>query len=122
MKRLRCNVPSGRNGINGPATLFPPHTRARNPRAWPISGLKEMARLSPSIRTLGAACALTTIAAAPLHGQGFDLRKLFGLPAVATGTTTPPVAAPAAASEWSGESGKSGHPLMAADAIRAAAA
>lgn len=39
-----------------------------------------------------------------------------------TGTISPPAAAPAAAPAWSGESGASGHPLMTAPAIRAAAA
>src|SRR5450755_321243 len=41
----------------------------------------------------------------------------------ATGTIPPAAARPQAAPlEWSGESGASGHPLMTADAIRAAAA
>ncbi len=39
-----------------------------------------------------------------------------------TGTLTFPLPGPQAPKEWSGESGASGHPLMTADAIRAAAA
>ncbi len=39
-----------------------------------------------------------------------------------TGTISPPAATPGGAPEWSGESGASGHPLMTAPAIRAAAA
>jgi lytic murein transglycosylase len=39
-----------------------------------------------------------------------------------TGTLSFPVPGPPAPKEWSGESGASGHPLMTADAIRAAAA
>jgi lytic murein transglycosylase len=55
--------------------------------------------------------------APPALGQGLDIRSLFNAPAQAT--TVPP---PAAAPEWSGESGSSGHPAMTAEAIRAAAA
>src|SRR3970040_677562 len=45
-------------------------------------------------------------------------------PFLAPGPTAPvtPVSAPAGSREWSGESGGSGHPLMTANAIRAAAA
>ena len=43
------------------------------------------------------------------------------LPVPSTTGTLPPAPAPSAR-EWSGESGSSGHPLMTADAIRAAAA
>ena len=57
--------------------------------------------------------------AAPVSGQGLDIRTLFNAPA-ATAATPPPAATPAP--EWSGESGSSNHPLMTADAIRAAAA
>jgi peptidoglycan lytic transglycosylase B len=50
----------------------------------------------------------------------------FKLPELTTGSITPATPAPPATSssapEWSGESGASGHPLMQADAIRAAAA
>ena len=54
--------------------------------------------------------------AGPAAAQGLDLRNLFGQP-----TATPSPAA-SGTPEWSGESGASGHPLMTADAIRAAAA
>jgi lytic murein transglycosylase len=57
------------------------------------------------------------------QAQGFDVRNLFGQP---TGTAPQaPAQQPPPASgtrEWSGESGASGHSLMTADAIRAAAA
>ena len=57
---------------------------------------------------------------APAVAQ-FDLRSLFSSPGTATQTPAqePPSDAPR---EWSGESGASGHPLMQASAIRAAAA
>jgi lytic murein transglycosylase len=51
----------------------------------------------------------------PLYGQGFDIRALFNAPA-------PTSSAAPAEQEWSGESGASNHPLMTAQAIRAAAA
>jgi lytic murein transglycosylase len=65
--------------------------------------------------------ALAMIAAvpAPLLGQPLDLRALFNAPAPS------PTAAPAAGTDapaWSGLSGSSNHPLMRAEAIRAAAA
>ncbi|HEY7661920.1 MAG TPA: lytic murein transglycosylase [Xanthobacteraceae bacterium] len=56
---------------------------------------------------------------APLLGQPLDLRALFNAPAPS------PTAAPAAGTDapaWSGLSGSSNHPLMRAEAIRAAAA
>jgi lytic murein transglycosylase len=81
--------------------------------------------------TLGAGLlAVAAVAAAfggPATGQGFDIRSLFS-PRATTGTVPPAATAqvtpatPSAAPEWSGESGASGHPLMTADAIRAAAA
>jgi membrane-bound lytic murein transglycosylase B len=48
----------------------------------------------------------------------------FKIPGLTTGSVTPAAPLPAASgtAEWSGESGASGHPLMTADAIRAAAA
>jgi lytic murein transglycosylase len=83
-----------------------------------------MARPVKSI-VLGVAALAAVAIAAPALGQGFDLRSLFGFgPSPSnptTGTVSPPAAAPAA-TEWSGESGSSGHPQMTADAIRAAAA
>jgi len=66
--------------------------------------------------------------AVPAHGQGFDLRSLFNSSPATPGSNAPAAAAanqpPAAsaAAEWSGESGASNHPLMTAEAIRAAAA
>jgi membrane-bound lytic murein transglycosylase B len=73
-----------------------------------------------SIHKLGAAALVAAGLAGAAHGQGFDIRSWFS-------STTPAgdAAAPAQASaapEWTGESGSSGHPLMTADAIRAAAA
>ena len=67
----------------------------------------------------GAVCALG-IAVAAL-AQGFDLRSLFtqlGAPAQSPAGGRPR----RRRAEWSGEPGASGHPLMTADAIRAAAA
>jgi peptidoglycan lytic transglycosylase B len=71
---------------------------------------------------LGAMAAALVVSAAPVLAQGFDLRSLFSAPGVAT--QTPPQAGPGqqAPREWSGEDGASGHPLMRASAIRAAAA
>jgi membrane-bound lytic murein transglycosylase B len=51
----------------------------------------------------------------------------FKIPGLTTGSVTPAAPLPGAAAtpgapEWSGESGSSGHPLMTAEAIRAAAA
>jgi membrane-bound lytic murein transglycosylase B len=81
-------------------------------------------------------CAVATAAAlagasAPAYAQsfhlaqGFDLRALFNLPGHnSPGQSSPAPNAPASAeasAEWSGESGASGHPLMTASAIRAAA-
>ena len=81
-----------------------------------------MARFFRSMRLVGAAALTTSALAAPVLGQGFDLRSLF-TPSQSTGTVTPPVVtAPAnAAPEWRGESGSSGHPTMPAAAIRAGA-
>jgi membrane-bound lytic murein transglycosylase B len=55
--------------------------------------------------------------------QIFDLRALFGpAPRNAAATPAPGARAPVDDSEWSGESGASGHPLMTAQAIRQASA
>src|SRR5262245_4218734 len=59
---------------------------------------------------------LAALSAGPVAGEGFDLRNLFGQ------ATAPPPPSQSGTPEWSGESGASGHPLMTADAIRAAAA
>ena len=53
-----------------------------------------MARFARSMRLLGAAALATAALAAPVLGQGFDIRSLFNAPS-ATGTV-PPAAAPAA--------------------------
>jgi len=81
-----------------------------------------MARFSRSIWLFGAAALAATAFAVPGLGQGFDIRSLFKQSPATTGTAAPPAAAAPAAPEWSGESGASGHPLMTAEAIRAAAA
>jgi lytic murein transglycosylase len=65
---------------------------------------------------VGAACA-----AGALIGAASDVRsQIFGLgaPAPAVASSQKPAGTP----EWSGQSGSSGHPLMTAEAIRAAAA
>ena len=71
----------------------------------------------------GSVLLLATLSVTAAQAQGFDVRNLFGqanAPAPqAAAPQSPPGSAPR---EWSGESGASGHPLMTADAIRAAAA
>ncbi len=71
----------------------------------------------------GSVLLLVTLSMTAAQAQGFDVRNLFGqanAPAPqAAAPQYPPASAPR---EWSGESGASGHPLMTADAIRAAAA
>jgi lytic murein transglycosylase len=72
-----------------------------------------MARLVPRF----SAIVLTALVfGAPARAQLFDLRSLFNPPG-----TSDPAAGKPAAPEWSGEAGASGHPLMTAEAIRAAA-
>src|SRR5437660_12519258 len=80
-----------------------------------------MARLVRSVPSLGAAVLSAVVLAGPVRGQGFDLRSLFNAPGPSPGASSAP-ADSSAAPEWSGESGASGHPLMSAQAIRAAAA
>jgi membrane-bound lytic murein transglycosylase B len=66
---------------------------------------------------------LATLSVTAAHAQGFDVRNLFGQANTAAPQASTPQSAPAPGTrEWSGESGASGHPLMTADAIRAAAA
>src|SRR5215468_1281232 len=77
-----------------------------------------MKRLVQSVFLLCTAVVL----AAPALGQGFDIRSLFNWGPATTGTVPPTAAAPNVGPDWSGESGASGHPLMTAEAIRAAAA
>src|SRR5262249_51000052 len=63
----------------------------------------------------GAGCAT------PPFAQGFDIRTLFNAPPPST-SAAPAPASTAGTPEWSGGSGASNHPLMTAQAIRAAAA
>jgi membrane-bound lytic murein transglycosylase B len=78
-----------------------------------------MARFAPPTGLLSAAALAATAWAAPAPGQGLDIRTLFSAP----GANTAGAPAPAAGTQdWSGESGASNHPLMTAQAIRAAAA
>src|SRR5579863_2852895 len=76
-------------------------------------------KISVSILCLAAASLVGIGLAAPVRAQEKAdnwLTRLFQPPATA------PVPSAGGAREWSGESGASGHPLMTADAIRAAAA
>jgi membrane-bound lytic murein transglycosylase B len=92
-----------------------------------------MTRLFRSLARLGAAMALTLAMAGQVpagqvlaqarEGSWFP----FKIPGLTTGSVTPTDPLPGASAtpgtpEWSGESGSSGHPLMTAEAIRAAAA
>ena len=85
-----------------------------------------MATFARLMRLSGAVLA-TAALAAPVFGQSLDIRAPSNAPRATTGAA-PPAPAPAAAAaatpapEWSGESGASNHPLMTAQAIRAAAA
>jgi membrane-bound lytic murein transglycosylase B len=72
---------------------------------------------------VGSVGLLATLSVAAAQAQGFDVRNLFGQAnAPAPQAAAPQSPSPSAPREWSGESGASGHPLMTADAIRAAAA
>jgi membrane-bound lytic murein transglycosylase B len=68
--------------------------------------------------------ALMVLAGSLSHASGQGLEKIFpflaGTSPASPGNSSQPPAP--GSSEWSGESGASGHPLMTADAIRAAAA
>ena len=85
-------------------------------RSIPWGGAVTLGAVTFAAVTLSALALGATVASRAL-AQGFDLRSLFSFPSTsavtqpATGTT-----------DWSGESGASGHPAMQADAIRAAAA
>jgi peptidoglycan lytic transglycosylase B len=76
--------------------------------------------------TTFAAAAAIALAAAPVLAQSTDGSWFpFKIPGLTTGSVAPPAApqpAPGGTPEWSGQSGASGHPLMTAEAIRAAAA
>src|SRR5262245_14569982 len=78
-----------------------------------------MARFAPSTGLLSAAALAATAWAAPAPGQGLDIRTLFNAPDANTAGAPAPTAG---VQDWSGESGASNHPLMTAQAIRAAAA
>src|SRR5256885_1276773 len=78
-----------------------------------------MPRFASPTGFLSAAALAATAWAAPAPGQGLDIRTLFSAPSANTaGAPAPAAGAP----DWSGESGASNHPLMTAQAIRAAAA
>ena len=89
-----------------------------------MTGLfRHMGRLAVAA---AVTCALTGQVLAQAAGGGGWFP--FKIPGLTTGSVTPSAplppasATPGGAPEWSGESGASGHPLMTADAIRAAAA
>ena len=86
-----------------------------------------------SVRLLtlfAAAAALALAATVAAFAQSSDGSWFpFRIPGLTTGSVAPaapaqtqPQGAPGASPEWSGQSGASGHPLMTADAIQAAAA
>ena len=79
--------------------------------------------ISAPILRRAAATLLAAAFAGPTLAQDTSdnwLTRLFQPPAA--NSVPAPAAAPAGAREWSGQSGASGHPLMTAEAIRAAAA
>jgi membrane-bound lytic murein transglycosylase B len=80
-----------------------------------------MATFASSIGFLGAVAFAATACAVPAVGQSFDIRTLFSPPAPSSGAAAAPPGS-GGTQEWSGESGASNHPLMTAQAIRAAAA
>jgi membrane-bound lytic murein transglycosylase B len=91
----------------------------------------SMAKSFRFLTLLGTAAALALASAGPVLAQAADRSWFpFTIPGLTTGSVTPaapvqvqlPSPASPAGPEWSGESGASGHPLMTADAIRAAAA
>jgi len=88
-----------------------------------------MTRLSRSLKLFGAATAIGLALAGHALAQAGDGSWFpFKIPGLTTGSVTtaaplpPAPATPGGPPEWSGESGASGHPLMTAEAIRAAAA
>jgi membrane-bound lytic murein transglycosylase B len=88
-----------------------------------------MTRLFGTVHLLGAAAAITLALAGPAVAQAADGSWFpFKIPGLTTGSVTPgaplppPPATPGGPPEWSGQPGASGHPLMTAEAIRAAAA
>src|SRR5687767_6212006 len=105
--------------INGSETVCIPHMTVDQPGAG-------VTMTRTAVRIAAAAWLMAANAAVAQVGNGN--RPPLGVPSAPTGSigavTVPlPPAAPATpAREWSGESGSSGHPLMSADAIRAAGA
>jgi membrane-bound lytic murein transglycosylase B len=96
-----------------------------SPHAADETGASTMSPAQmPQFGALAAIAVLIASTVCPAHGQNFDIRTLFNSATGSTGNVPPPGAAPSASPlpEWSGESGASGHPLMTAQAIRAAAA
>src|SRR5262249_34355385 len=98
----------------------------RQPSEFPItshatieSRRKAMARFAPPTGLLSGAVLAAPAWAAPAPGQGLDIRTLFNAPGANTAGAPAPTAG---VQDWSGESGASNHPLMTAQAIRAAAA
>src|SRR5262245_28345765 len=81
-------------------------------RAW--LGVKTL-----GLTALGLTAAALIASADPAAAQSFDIRLLFSSPSKATPPQEPASQTPR---EWTGEDGASGHPLMRASAIRAAAA
>jgi len=71
---------------------------------------------------LGAAALALTASASSAAAQNFDIRSLFSSPGKPAAQTPPDAAPSQAPREWAGEDGASGHPLMQASTIRAAAA
>ena len=80
-----------------------------------------MATFASSIGFLSAVAFAAAACAVPAVGQSFDIRTLFSAPAPGSGAAAAPTGS-GGTQEWSGESGASNHPLMTAQAIRAAAA
>src|SRR5215470_11235285 len=85
-------------------------------RSIPWGGAVTLGAVTFAAVTLSALALGATVASRAL-AQGFDLRSLFSFPS--TSAVAPPGTG---TTDWSGESGASGHPAMQADAIRAAAA
>ncbi|MPZ38824.1 MAG: lytic murein transglycosylase [Rhizobiales bacterium] len=86
-----------------------------------------MMRMISSPTLLGAAALVLVVGAEPATAQSRDVRSWISSPGGTSGAApvqTPPqdIAPSQAPREWTGEDGGSGHPLMRADAIRAAAA
>src|SRR3984893_14350225 len=109
----------------------PAQTGIRLPKMAPEA--EDMTRWLRSLKALVATVAITlTMAGQGMAGQVLAQASEgswfpFKIPGLTTGSVTPAAPLPGAAAtpgapEWSGESGSSGHPLMTAEAIRAAAA